>query len=68
MDNASYIDLPDRTLLRPSEVASFFRVSTKTVYRWYRTGAIEGIKVKGSLLIYRHSIRKLIGTDLALVR
>jgi excisionase family DNA binding protein len=52
-------DLPHKTLLRPDEVAIFLSVSQKTVYRWYRSGFIEGTKVKRSLRIYRDSILKL---------
>ena len=32
----------------------------KTVYRWYRSGFIEGAKARGSLRIYRDSIVKLV--------
>jgi len=53
-------DLPHKTLLRPDEVARFLSVSLKTVYRWYCSGLIEGVKAKGSLRIYRESILKLI--------
>jgi excisionase family DNA binding protein len=53
-------DLPHKTLLRPDEVALFMSVSLKTVYRWYRSGLIEGAKVKRSLRIYRDSILKLV--------
>lgn len=60
MDNVKYRDLPDKTLLRPNDVASFLSVSLKTVYRWHRLGTIRGIKVKGSLRIYRDSIVKLV--------
>ena len=60
MDNEEFRDLPDKTLLRPRDVAAFLSVSLKTVYRWYRQGLITGIKVRGSLRIYRGSIVKLI--------
>ena len=53
-------DLPHKTLLRPDEVAIFLSVSLKTVYRWYRSGLIEGTKVKRSLRIYRDSILRLV--------
>jgi excisionase family DNA binding protein len=55
-----FSDLPHKTLLRPDEVALFLSVSLKTVYRWYRTGLIEGTKVKRSLRIYRDSILRLV--------
>ena len=47
----SYIsELPDRTFLKPSEVASLFDVSPQTVYLWHRMGMIEGIKIDGRTL------------------
>jgi excisionase family DNA binding protein len=61
VDIDKFQDLPDKTLLRPRDVAAFLSVSLKTVYRWYRQGSITGIKVRGSLRIYRGSIVKLIG-------
>jgi len=33
--------LPNRNLLKPAEVAVFFRVSAKTIYRWCDIGLIE---------------------------
>ncbi len=57
---AGFQDLPHKTLLRPDEVALFLSVSPKTVYRWYRSGLIEGTRVKRSLRIYRDSILRLI--------
>jgi excisionase family DNA binding protein len=60
MGVVEFQDLPDKTLLRPEEVALFLSVSSKTVYRWYRSGVIEGTKVKRSLRIYRDSILRLV--------
>jgi excisionase family DNA binding protein len=60
MNEEAFQDLPHKTLLRPDEVALFLSVSLKTVYRWYRTGLIEGTKVKRSLRIYRDSILRLV--------
>ena len=28
-------DVPNRTFLKPTEVATLLRVSTKTIYRWW---------------------------------
>jgi DNA invertase Pin-like site-specific DNA recombinase len=53
-------ELPLRTMLRPSEVASFFRVSERTVYRWFELGLIEGIRMNKSLRIIRGSILTLL--------
>jgi excisionase family DNA binding protein len=52
----TFSDLPQRTLLTPEEVALFFGVSLKTVYRWYRSGLIEGMKLRRSMRIYRDSV------------
>ncbi|MGD0232542.1 MAG: helix-turn-helix domain-containing protein [Syntrophorhabdales bacterium] len=62
-DRTDHTDLPDKTLLRPDEVAEFLSVSMKTVYRWYRSGIIEGIKLNRALRIYRESILRLIDND-----
>lgn len=58
--DTEFHDLPHKTLLRPDEVAIFLSVSLKTVYRWYRSGLINGTKVKRSLRIYRDSVLQLI--------
>lgn len=34
-------ELPDRTLLKPSEVAVFLNVSPQTVHFWHPMGMIE---------------------------
>jgi excisionase family DNA binding protein len=52
-------DLPDKALLRPDEVAKYFSVSVKTVYRWIDMGRIEGVKIAGGLVrIPREAIDK----------
>jgi excisionase family DNA binding protein len=51
-------DLPDKTLLSPREVASFFGVSLKTVYRWHKDGLIVGVRMKRSVRIFRDSVLK----------
>jgi len=62
-DSTEFQDLPHKTLLRPDEVAMFLSVSLKTVYRWYRSGLIEGTKVKRSLRIFRDSILRLVDNN-----
>lgn len=37
----------DNALLTPSEVASMFRVSPKTVTRWARAGKLKAIRTLG---------------------
>jgi excisionase family DNA binding protein len=53
-------ELPSRTMLRPSEVASFLRISERTVYRWFELGLIEGVRINKSLRITRGSILTLL--------
>jgi hypothetical protein len=38
-------DMPNRKLLRPTEVATFLGVSAKTVYRWCDMGLIGSVKL-----------------------
>ena len=40
--------LPQKTLLRPDEVALFLSVSRKTIYRWHGRGMIERDEAKQS--------------------
>lgn len=37
--------LPNKELLRPDEVAVYFSVSVKTIYRWIDEGKLEAVKV-----------------------
>jgi excisionase family DNA binding protein len=39
--------MQDKDLLKPSEVASLFRVDPKTVTRWAQTGKIGSLKTPG---------------------
>jgi len=52
-------ELPSRILLTPSEVASFFNVSLRTVYFWHKIGKIQGIKIWRFLRIYRNSLGRM---------
>ena len=54
------IELPTRTMLRPDEVASFLRVSQRTVYRWFDLGLIEGVRINKSVRIARDSVLTLL--------
>jgi len=55
-----FADLPEKTLLRPGEVAIFFSVSVKTVYGWVEAGKLDASRASGkSLRIYRESVVKL---------
>jgi len=46
--------LPDKKYLRPDEVAAFWSVSVKTIYRWVDMGIIDGVKIKGGTLRIPH--------------
>ncbi len=59
-----YGDLPEKTLLRPDEVAAFLRVSVKTVYRWVAKGLLDAVRLKKSLRIYRRSVLDFINAHL----
>ena len=52
--------LPKRELLRPDEVAAYFSVSVKTIYRWIEEGKLQAVKVAGRLTrIERAAISKV---------
>jgi len=53
-------DLPNKSLLRPDEVAAFFRISVKTVRRWCAQGHLQGGKERSGLRIYRQSVIELL--------
>jgi excisionase family DNA binding protein len=59
-EQSAMSELPVRAMLRPSEVASFLRVSERTVYRWFELGLIDGIRINKSLRISRGSILTLL--------
>jgi excisionase family DNA binding protein len=46
-------DLPNKPMLRPDEVATFWRVSVKTIYRWIDLGIIPGVKKGGTVRVPR---------------
>lgn len=58
------MDLPDRELLRPSEVARFLGVSTKTVYRWCDMGLLEAYKLSKSVRVLRSSLLEFLAKGL----
>jgi len=51
-------DLPTKSLLRPKEVARFWSVSVKTIYRWIDTGILPAVKKGGTLRITREEAEK----------
>jgi excisionase family DNA binding protein len=50
-------ELPEKSLLRPDEVALFWRVSVKTVYRWIDMGIIGAVKKAGTVRIPREKVK-----------
>jgi excisionase family DNA binding protein len=45
--------LPAKALLRPDEVARFWSVSTKTIYRWIDMGILDAVKMGGTIRVPR---------------
>jgi excisionase family DNA binding protein len=50
-------DLPQKALLRVDEVASYFDVTTRTIYLWIDHGLLEAEKFKGVIRVPRESIQ-----------
>lgn len=50
--------LPNKELLRPDEVAAFWRVNVKTIYRWVEMGVMPGKKKGGTLRITKEDAEK----------
>ena len=53
-------DLPDKTLLRPDEVADFFSVELRTIYAWCDAGTLESVKIHGTMRVLRTSVLRAI--------
>ena len=51
-------DLPDKKLLRPDEVAHFWSVSVKTVYRWIDLGILPAVKKGGTVRVLKEEAWK----------
>lgn len=51
-------DLPNKSLLRPDEVAAFWSVSVKTIYRWIDMGILEAVKKGGTVRVPRENAEK----------
>ena len=54
---AKMTELPNKTFLRPDEVAAFWRVHVKTVYRWIDLGIMPAER-KGRTLRVRYEDAK----------
>ena len=51
-------ELPEKELLRPDEVAAFWRVDVKTIYRWIDLGIIPAEKKGGTIRERREAAEK----------
>lgn len=51
-------DLPNKNLLRPDEVAAFWSVSVKTIYRWIDLGILEAVKKGGTIRVPREGAER----------
>jgi len=51
--------LPEKELLRPDEVAKYFSVTRKTVYRWIETGKLRAVKIARLIRIPREAILEM---------
>jgi excisionase family DNA binding protein len=55
------IELPDKQLFRPDEVADIFSISKRTVYTWLDNGTLTGVKIAGTTVrVDRESIEGVI--------
>lgn len=57
--NEIFSALPDRPLLRVTEVAIFLGITKRTVLRWYPE-KLQGTNVNGAIRIYRQSVIELV--------
>ena len=50
------IDLPQKQLLTPQEVAEFLRVSVRTIYSWVDQGKMEVYRMPGKSIRIRRDV------------
>ena len=53
------MELPNKSLLRPEEVAAYFDVSSTSIYRWIDHGLLVAEKYNRMLRIRRDSVISL---------
>ena len=59
--STSVMDIPEKRLFRPDEVAKLFDVSVRTVYGWCDAGKLEFLRIGGrTMRIERECIIKII--------
>lgn len=54
------IDLPEKRLFRPKEVAECLCVSRRTIYAWCENGKLDFIRINGVIRIPRVAIIEII--------
>ncbi|HAP66877.1 MAG TPA: hypothetical protein DCQ99_03490 [Nitrospinae bacterium] len=54
------MNLPDKEILRPQEVADYFSVSKRTIFRWCIEEKIKYCKPNGVIRIFRNSVLELV--------
>lgn len=55
------IELPDKELFRPDELAAIFRVSKQTIYLWIETGELEAVRIgKKTLRVKKRDVMKIV--------
>jgi len=55
------IELPNKKLFRPDELAEIFGVSKQTVYLWIETGELEVVRIgKKTIRIKRSEAMKMV--------
>lgn len=52
--------LPEKTLLKVTEVCALFGVSKPTLYEWIKTGRLKSFKIRSRRYISRSEIEKVI--------
>lgn len=57
-DTTNIPSLPAKQLLRPDEVAAFWSVSVKTIYRWIDMGILDAVKKGGTVRVPRENAEK----------
>lgn len=48
-------EIPDKTLLRPDEVAALFRVSMQSIYNWVKRGDLPCVRRIGQPIRFRRT-------------
>jgi len=62
--STNYPDIPNKSVLRPDEVAKVFGVTRRTVYNWHSEGKLEGQNKTGKCLRFcRETVIRFIGAS-----